>query len=112
MSALSWLPEATGASDWPRAHVVVAGLGVSGFASLVDRLAFGPSAASGGDADDAWAQVHRVRRRLAVSTRCRDRWRAAVSLRSLGAGDRHVGRGVARRAPVSPSRLHLDRLAP
>ena len=41
MSGLSWLPGATGASAWPQAHVVVAGLGVSGFAAADGLLQLG-----------------------------------------------------------------------
>ncbi len=31
--SVSWLPTADGASPWPQAHVVIAGIGVSGFAA-------------------------------------------------------------------------------
>ena len=33
MNELSWLAEADGRSPWPQAHVVIAGIGVSGFAA-------------------------------------------------------------------------------
>jgi UDP-N-acetylmuramoylalanine--D-glutamate ligase len=39
--ALSWLPIADGASPWEQAHVVVAGIGVSGFAAADGLLEFG-----------------------------------------------------------------------
>jgi UDP-N-acetylmuramoylalanine--D-glutamate ligase len=38
---LSWLPVADGESPWPEAHVVVAGVGVSGFAAADGLLQFG-----------------------------------------------------------------------
>lgn len=37
----SWLPEATRLSDWPSAQVVVAGLGVSGFAAADGLMSLG-----------------------------------------------------------------------
>jgi UDP-N-acetylmuramoylalanine--D-glutamate ligase len=37
----SWLPQADGHSPWPQAHVVVAGIGVSGFAAADGLLQFG-----------------------------------------------------------------------
>jgi len=39
--SVSWLPEADGASPWEQAHVVVAGIGVSGFAAADGLLQFG-----------------------------------------------------------------------
>ncbi|MBM7800204.1 UDP-N-acetylmuramoylalanine--D-glutamate ligase [Microlunatus panaciterrae] len=41
MTRLSWLPTADGASPWPQAHVVVAGIGVSGFAAADGLIEFG-----------------------------------------------------------------------
>ena len=41
MTAAQWLPQADGASPWPQAHVVVAGIGVSGFAAADGLLEFG-----------------------------------------------------------------------
>jgi UDP-N-acetylmuramoylalanine--D-glutamate ligase len=41
MSRLDWVPTADGASPWPQAHVVVAGIGVSGFAAADGLLEFG-----------------------------------------------------------------------
>ncbi len=38
---LSWLAEADGASPWQQAHVVVAGIGVSGFAAADGLMEFG-----------------------------------------------------------------------
>jgi UDP-N-acetylmuramoylalanine--D-glutamate ligase len=38
---LSWLPYADGRSPWHQAHVVVAGIGVSGFAAGDGLLQFG-----------------------------------------------------------------------
>ncbi len=39
--SVSWLPAADGASPWEQAHVVVAGVGVSGFAAADGLLQFG-----------------------------------------------------------------------
>ncbi|MFL6045504.1 MAG: UDP-N-acetylmuramoyl-L-alanine--D-glutamate ligase [Propionibacteriaceae bacterium] len=39
--SLPWLPGADGRSPWPQAHVVVAGIGVSGFAAADGLLQFG-----------------------------------------------------------------------
>ena len=39
--SLSWLAHADGRSPWPQAHVVVAGIGVSGFAAADGLLQFG-----------------------------------------------------------------------
>ena len=39
--SLSWLTAADGRSAWPQAHVVVAGIGVSGFAAADGLLQFG-----------------------------------------------------------------------
>ncbi|HET9873844.1 MAG TPA: UDP-N-acetylmuramoyl-L-alanine--D-glutamate ligase [Propionibacteriaceae bacterium] len=41
MSGLDWLPTADGSSPWSQAHVVVAGVGVSGFAAADGLLEFG-----------------------------------------------------------------------
>jgi UDP-N-acetylmuramoylalanine--D-glutamate ligase len=41
MSSLSWLTQADGASPWPEARVVVAGVGVSGFAAADGLLQIG-----------------------------------------------------------------------
>ncbi len=40
-SDLRWIPTADGASPWPQAHVVVAGVGVSGFAAADALTQFG-----------------------------------------------------------------------
>ena len=39
--SVGWLPAADGKSPWPQAHVVVAGIGVSGFAAADGLLEFG-----------------------------------------------------------------------
>src|SRR3954469_20690341 len=53
MSA-AWMPLADGASPWPSAHVVVAGIGVSGFAAADGLLEFGAQVTVLDDrADDA-----------------------------------------------------------
>jgi UDP-N-acetylmuramoylalanine--D-glutamate ligase len=39
--SVNWLPQADGASPWSEAHVVVAGIGVSGFAAADGLLEFG-----------------------------------------------------------------------
>jgi UDP-N-acetylmuramoylalanine--D-glutamate ligase len=39
--SVTWLPQADGASPWEQAHVVVAGVGVSGFAAADGLLQFG-----------------------------------------------------------------------
>lgn len=41
MSMIDWLATADGSSDWSRAHVVVAGIGVAGFAAADGLLEFG-----------------------------------------------------------------------
>ena len=41
MPEIPWLPTADGASPWPDAHVVVAGVGVSGFAAADGLLQLG-----------------------------------------------------------------------
>ncbi|CAA9381961.1 MAG: UDP-N-acetylmuramoylalanine--D-glutamate ligase [uncultured Propionibacteriaceae bacterium] len=41
MTRVDWLPTADGTSPWPQAHVVVAGIGVSGFAAADGLLEFG-----------------------------------------------------------------------
>lgn len=82
----------------------VDGLGLAEVAVTVDRLAFGPMTATDADAIDVWAQARRVRAQLAATLRWRDRWRAAVSLRSV--------RGASGAAPViTPSGLHQGRIA-
>ena len=53
MTRLSWLPEADGASDWQDAHVVVAGVGVSGFAAADGLLQFGATVTVLDERDDA-----------------------------------------------------------
>lgn len=82
----------------------VGGLGLEEVAVRVDRLAFGPVTATDADAIDIWAHVRRVRAQLAATLRWRNRWRAAVSLRSV--------RGASGAAPViTPSGLHQGRIA-
>ena len=39
--SLSWLGQADARSPWPQAHIVVAGIGVSGFAAADGLLEFG-----------------------------------------------------------------------
>ena len=53
MSMTEWLADADGASDWSRAHVVVAGIGVAGFAAADALLEFGArvTALDNGDSD-------------------------------------------------------------
>ena len=68
----SWLPTADGASPWPQAHVVVAGIGVSGFAAADALLQFGARVTVLDDADDRGQ-----RREGAPCSRC---WAARVRL--------------------------------
>jgi UDP-N-acetylmuramoylalanine--D-glutamate ligase len=53
MTRLSWLPQADGASDWQDVHVVVAGVGVSGFAAADGLLQFGATVTVLDERDDA-----------------------------------------------------------
>ena len=53
MTRLSWLPQADGASAWQDAHVVVAGVGVSGFAAADGLLQFGAKVTVLDERDDA-----------------------------------------------------------
>jgi UDP-N-acetylmuramoylalanine--D-glutamate ligase len=53
MTRLSWLPQADGASAWQDAHVVVAGVGVSGFAAADGLLQFGATVTVLDERDDA-----------------------------------------------------------
>ena len=46
MTRLSWLPEADGASAWQDAHVLVAGVGVSGIAARTGCFSPGPRSSS------------------------------------------------------------------
>jgi UDP-N-acetylmuramoylalanine--D-glutamate ligase len=52
MTRLSWLPQADGASAWQDAHVVVAGVGVSGFAAADGLLQFGATVTVLDERDD------------------------------------------------------------
>jgi hypothetical protein len=61
----------------------VPGLGLREVAGQVDLLAFGPTRPSEADAVNVWAQVARVRAQVAAGQSWRDRWRAAVSMRSV-----------------------------
>ncbi|MET1004906.1 MAG: UDP-N-acetylmuramoyl-L-alanine--D-glutamate ligase [Propionibacteriaceae bacterium] len=49
---VSWLPTADGASPWPQAHVVIAGIGVSGFAAADGLMEFGARVTVLDDKDD------------------------------------------------------------
>jgi len=80
--------------------------GVAEVAALTDRLTFGPAPVGDDDAVEAWAQVRRVRGQVAADLRWRDRWRSAVSLRSL-LPDR-----VVTTAPVAPSQVHRSKVSP
>jgi UDP-N-acetylmuramoylalanine--D-glutamate ligase len=53
MTRWSWLPQADGASEWQDVHVVVAGLGVSGFAAADGLLQFGATVTVLDERDDA-----------------------------------------------------------
>jgi UDP-N-acetylmuramoylalanine--D-glutamate ligase len=53
MTRLSWLPQADGASAWQDVHVVVAGVGVSGFAAADGLLQFGAAVTVLDERDDA-----------------------------------------------------------
>ena len=53
MTRSSWLPRADGASEWQDAHVVVAGVGVSGFAAADGLLQFGATVTVLDERDDA-----------------------------------------------------------
>jgi UDP-N-acetylmuramoylalanine--D-glutamate ligase len=52
MTRLSWLPQADGASAWQDAHVVVAGVGVSGFAAADGLLQSGATVTVLDERDD------------------------------------------------------------
>jgi UDP-N-acetylmuramoylalanine--D-glutamate ligase len=39
--SVSWLPQADGSSPWPQVHVIIAGIGVAGFAAADGLLEFG-----------------------------------------------------------------------
>jgi UDP-N-acetylmuramoylalanine--D-glutamate ligase len=53
MTRLFWLPQADGASAWQDVHVVVAGVGVSGFAAADGLLQFGATVTVLDERDDA-----------------------------------------------------------
>src|SRR5215207_8112829 len=53
MTRLSWMPEADGESPWQDAHVVVAGVGVSGFAAADGLLQSGATVTVLDERDDA-----------------------------------------------------------
>jgi UDP-N-acetylmuramoylalanine--D-glutamate ligase len=53
MTRLSWLPQADGASAWQDVHVVVAGVGVSGFAAADGLLQSGATVTVLDERDDA-----------------------------------------------------------
>ena len=92
---VDWLPQADGASPWEQAHVVVAGLGVSGFAAADGLLEFG-----------ARVTVARRRRRRAQR-------RQGRLLETLGAhvrlGPRLDRRAARRRRPGDHHRLEPAR---
>lgn len=58
-------------------------------ASVVDRADFAPGSPTVSDADEVWQAVTDLRRSLAESRNHRERWKARISLRSLG---RYAGR--------------------
>ena len=74
------------------------GEGGAGLAALADRSVFGPSDADGAAADRMWAATDDAVRSLAAGRTRRERFRAAVSLRSLRLGDvaRSAGSSVPR----------------
>ncbi len=79
---------------------------VAEVAALADRLTFGPTPVTDDDAARAWAEVGRVRGQVVADRGWRDRWRAAVSLRSL-LPDR-----VTTTTPVAPSDVHRRKVSP
>lgn len=89
------------------------GLGITRFGVQVDLLGFGPQAADEQDAANVWAQVRRVRGRLAAGQSWRRRWRAAVSLVSARPDHvSHVSAETGTAAPrlVRPSTLQRRRV--
>ncbi len=90
----------------PELGAVATQPGVAAAAALADRLTFGPDQVSDEDASSAWAQVRRVRDEVAAGQRRRDRWRGAVSLRSL------LPAAATTAEPLPPSLVHRGRLVP
>lgn len=82
----------------------VGGPGLHDAAVLGDRLAFGPEGADSAGATQMWALAARVRQQRFAALRWRDRWRAAVSLRSL------LPLTTASTSPAPPSVLHGQRV--
>ena len=62
----------------------VGGLAPLVLASVVDRALFAPGGPEPGDDDQVWRSVDEMQQRIAAPRTTRERWRAAVSLTSLG----------------------------
>lgn len=62
----------------------VGGLAPLVLASVVDRAVFAPGGPAEGDDERVWREVDALQQRLAAPRTRRERWRAAISLRSLG----------------------------
>ncbi len=90
----------------PELAAVATEPGVVELATLADKLTFGPAPVSDEDAVQAWVHVRRVRGQVSSEQRWRDRWRSAVSLRSLLPDRTNTSR------PMSPSAVHRSRLVP
>ncbi len=88
----------------PELAAAVAQPSVAEVAALADRLTFGPMPVDDDEAAQAWTLVRRVRGQVAADQRWRDRWRSAVSLRSV-LPDR-----VSTIEPVRPSQVHRGRV--
>ncbi|MGN7189744.1 MULTISPECIES: transglutaminaseTgpA domain-containing protein [unclassified Curtobacterium] len=70
------------------------GEGGSGLAALADRSVFGPDDTDDGTADRMWSAATEAVRSLRDGRTRRQRWRAAVSLRSLTGESGWLGRGL------------------
>ncbi|SFR87387.1 Transglutaminase-like superfamily protein [Agromyces sp. CF514] len=62
----------------------VGGLSALVLASVVDRAVFAPGEPEAGDEERVWRSVDELQQRLAAPRTRRERWRAAISLTSLG----------------------------
>lgn len=91
--------EVSGAATRREAVVGAPGRGGTGLAALADRSVFGPDAVDPETADRMWSATDEAITSLAVGRTRRQRWRSAVSLRSLrSAGWRADSRSPTRRA--------------
>ncbi len=90
----------------PELAAVATEPGVAELATLADALTFGPAPVGDDDAVQAWVHVRRVRGQVSAEQRWRDRWRSAVSLRSLLPDRTNTSQ------PMSPSAVHRSRLVP